>query len=51
MVGVIEGFRACLLGHPVPWGYVWPGAVISFLLLLAGTLYFKKMEKVFVDVI
>lgn len=51
IVGVIEGFRACILGLPVPWMYVWPGIITSLILLISGALYFKKMEHVFVDVI
>ena len=51
IVGVIEGFRACFLGLPIPWLYIWPGMISAFILLLGGALYFKKMEKVFVDVI
>ncbi len=51
IVGVIEGFRACLLGTAMPWQYIWPGIITSILLLLTGSLYFKRMERVFVDVI
>lgn len=51
IVGVIEGFRSCLLGTPVPWPYIWPGIITSVLLLLSGGFYFKRMERVFVDVI
>jgi lipopolysaccharide transport system permease protein len=51
VVGVIEGFRACLLGTAVPWQYIWPGAVVAVLLFLFGAFYFKRMERVFVDVI
>jgi lipopolysaccharide transport system permease protein len=51
IVGVIEGFRACLLGTPIPWLYVVPGMVTGVLLLLLGALYFKRMERVFADVI
>lgn len=51
LVGVIEGFRACLLGIPMPWTYIWPGIVTSLILLISGALYFKRMERVFVDVI
>lgn len=51
IVGNIEGFRACLLGLPTPWLYVWPGILTAALLLFSGTLYFKHIEKVFVDVI
>lgn len=51
IVGTIEGFRACLLGSPVPWAYIWPGIITAMLLLVSGALYFKHIEKVFVDVI
>ncbi|HDK41882.1 MAG TPA: ABC transporter permease [Candidatus Pacearchaeota archaeon] len=51
IVGVIEGFRACLLGLPMPWLYIWPGIITSLILLISGALYFKHMERIFVDVI
>ena len=51
IVGVIEGYRACLIGTPIPWHYIWPGVITSVLLLLSGALYFNRMERVFVDVI
>ena len=51
IVGVIEGYRACLLGSPIPWLYIWPGMITAIILLLSGTLYFKRMERVFADVI
>ena len=51
IVGVIEGFRACLLGSEVPWMFIVPGMFTSVLLVVGGLLYFHRMEKVFVDVI
>ncbi len=51
IVGVIEGFRACLLGTEIPWMYVLPGMITAVLLLISGMLYFKHMERVFADVI
>jgi lipopolysaccharide transport system permease protein len=51
MVAVIEGFRACLLGSPLEWVYILPGTVTAVLLLFAGAVYFRRMERVFVDVI
>jgi lipopolysaccharide transport system permease protein len=51
IVGIIEGFRSCLLGTPLPWTYIWPGAVTASILLISGAYYFKRMERVFVDVI
>jgi lipopolysaccharide transport system permease protein len=51
IVGVIEGFRACILGTDIPWMFILPGMATCTLLLLGGLLYFHRMEKVFVDVI
>jgi lipopolysaccharide transport system permease protein len=51
IVGVIEGFRACFLGTDIPWPFVWPGMITATILLISGALYFKRMERVFVDVI
>jgi lipopolysaccharide transport system permease protein len=51
IVGVIEGYRACLLGTPMPWLFILPGLFTAITLLLGGALYFSRMERVFVDVI
>jgi lipopolysaccharide transport system permease protein len=51
IVGVIEGIRACLLGSPIPWLIVGIGICTSTAILVSGALYFKKMERVFVDVL
>lgn len=51
IVGVIEGFRACLLGTPMPWLFIWPGIFTTIILLFGGALYFRWMERIFVDVI
>ncbi len=51
IVGVIEGYRACLLGTPIEWQFIVPGMFTSILMFVLGALYFKKMEKIFVDVI
>ncbi|MFZ1745070.1 MAG: ABC transporter permease [Nitrospirales bacterium] len=51
IVGVIEGFRACFLGTPIPWIYILPGILTAAILVISGMLYFKRMERIFVDVI
>lgn len=51
IVGVIEGYRACFLGTPVPWLYILPGLITAPIILISGAFYFKRMERVFVDVI
>ena len=51
IVGVVEGFRSSLLGLPIEWQYIIPGLITTFILLVGGALYFRKMERIVVDVI
>jgi len=52
MVGVIEGFRWALLGTTsLSWRDLAISAMIAFLLLLSGALYFRRMEKTFADIV
>jgi len=52
MVGVVEGFRWALLGHARPdFGAMAIGAGIVLLLLFAGLIYFRNMERTFADII
>ena len=51
IVGVIEGFRASLLGTSMPWVFIWPVVLTTVLLLVTGLFYFKRIERFFVDVI
>lgn len=51
VVGIIDGFRWCILGG----GIYWPGVIISVLevtaIVLTGIWYFRKTERTFADVI
>ena len=51
IVQVIEGFRACLIGAPIEWLYIVPGILTSCIIFVGGAFYFRRMERVFVDVI
>jgi lipopolysaccharide transport system permease protein len=51
IVAVVEGYRACLLGLPMPWEYILPGSLVAVIMLVLGAIYFRRMERVFVDVI
>jgi lipopolysaccharide transport system permease protein len=51
IVGVIEGIRASLLGTPMPWSYIWPGMISGAIIVISGAFYFKRMERIFADVI
>ncbi|MGD9973843.1 MAG: ABC transporter permease [Desulfatirhabdiaceae bacterium] len=52
MVGVIDGFRWCIIGTATP---NWTGIIIStisvLIIFMGGLLYFRKMERTFADVI
>ena len=53
MVGVIDGFRWCILGGLNT--LFWPGLIASMigviLLLVSGIWHFRRMERTFADVI
>lgn len=52
LAGVIEGFRWALLGKESPdFGVMAVSAIIVFILLLGGIVYFKRMERTFADVV
>ncbi len=52
MVGVIDGFRWALLGTaPPPLISTLVSAGMAFLVLLSGSMYFRRMEKTFADVV
>ena len=53
MVGVIDGFRWCIVGGNMPM--YWPGFVasvlVTVLISLIGITYFRKTERLFADII
>ena len=52
MVGVIEGFRAVLLGTVAfPTQMIAISALVSVILFVFGLFYFKQMERYFADVV
>jgi lipopolysaccharide transport system permease protein len=52
MTGVIGGFRWALLGQEFPpVGYLSISLAVMVALLLGGVVYFKRMERVFADVV
>lgn len=54
MTGVIGGFRWALLsqqGQQFPSGYMWISTAVVAALLLGGLFYFKRVERVFADVV
>ncbi|WP_435006969.1 ABC transporter permease [Tundrisphaera lichenicola] len=52
MVGVISGFRSCLLGHPaMPWIQILESFLVSVTVLVTGAFYFRRTERIFTDVV
>jgi lipopolysaccharide transport system permease protein len=53
MVGVIDGFRWCILGgeHALYWPSLAISVVLGFFLVLTGIWYFRRTERTFADVI
>lgn len=53
MVGVIDGFRWAILGDafPVNWPGFWLSCLLVALIFFTGTLYFRRMERSFADVV
>jgi lipopolysaccharide transport system permease protein len=52
MAGVVEGFRWALLGlDTAPGPMIFVSAAVSFILLISGAFYFRRMEKTFADVV
>lgn len=51
MAGVIEGFRASLLGfRPMPWDLIGVGSISAIVCFFTGLRYFKRTERIFADV-
>jgi lipopolysaccharide transport system permease protein len=51
MTGVIGGFRWALLGQDFPGSYLLTSTAMVLVLLLGGLFFFKRMERVFADVV
>jgi len=51
MAGIIEGYRAAMLGRPFQWDALAMAAVLCVLLLVTGAFYFRRVEKTFADTI
>ncbi len=51
MAGVIEGFRASLLGKTaMPWDLIAVGSITAVVLFLSGFVYFRRAERILADV-
>jgi lipopolysaccharide transport system permease protein len=52
MGGVINAYRACLLGHqPIDWGLLALSSAVILSIFFAGLYYFRRMERAFADIV
>jgi lipopolysaccharide transport system permease protein len=51
MVGVVEGFRYCMLNTPFPTEAFYISVVYAIFMLIIGQYYFRYMEQSFADVV
>ena len=51
VVGMISGFRSCLLDEPFAWDCIGVSILGALAFLLAGMFYFRQVERRFADVI
>jgi lipopolysaccharide transport system permease protein len=51
MTGIIDGFRASLLGQPVMWGSLAYSGAVTLAALLFAAFSFRHMERQFADVV
>ncbi|HEX8152556.1 MAG TPA: ABC transporter permease, partial [Thermoanaerobaculia bacterium] len=51
MTGIVEGFRAALFGTPIPATQLLVSAIFASLLTISGLFYFRRMERLFADVL
>jgi lipopolysaccharide transport system permease protein len=52
MGGLIKAYRASLLGHlPIDWFLLGLSSTIILIMFISGLYYFRRMERVFADVI
>jgi lipopolysaccharide transport system permease protein len=52
LTGIIEGFRTVLVPtRPIDWPLLGISTVLTIIIFLAGTMYFRSTERFFADVI
>lgn len=51
IVGMIEGFRSCIIGTKMEWEYIVPGIITTMIIIISGLFYYRKTEIILTDVI
>jgi len=51
MTGLIQAFRASVLGGPIPWARLAASSACAMLAFIIGCIYFRRVEDTFADII
>ena len=51
VTAVVDAFRAALLGTPMPWLPLAYAAILGLIVLITGAFYFRRVERLFADVL
>ena len=51
LTGIIEGYRAFLFGRSADWTAILTATVITLFILILSTVWFRRMEKEFADIV
>jgi len=51
MTGIVETFRAAMLGGAIPWPQLGYSVAVMAVVLVSGAFYFRRMERLFADVL
>ena len=51
LTGIIEGYRSSIFGRPINWTTLGFSAVITLVVLIYASYYFRRMEKSFADIV
>ena len=51
MTGIVDAYRAAILGKPFAWGHLTVSMCVSIALFLLGAYYFRRVENRFADVV
>ncbi len=51
LTGIVDAYRSAILGKPFQWASLALSSAIIVVAILIGTLYFRKTERRFADII
>ena len=51
MTGLVESFRASILGTPIPWRALGYSTLVAAIIMITGAFYFRRVERRFADVL